>query len=201
MCSPLDAMEHYVASISECRQLPDPMWLAGSLDGYISTIVILMNLKIVPLEDIIGKDFKSLNLVSTSGSPVPNDASKVLRLADNRISEALHLYSRHVAYSYLEVDLTLRLARLYRDLSPIGDVDTNDKVLELVMKAASIPGLNGMQQVECILEGGLICKQLGLWKKHALFLYISALMSAENNQLPMANDLVGTFVPLITPYK
>jgi hypothetical protein len=192
MCSPLDALEHYVASISECRQLPDPMWLAGALDGYICTIVILMQLNIVPLEDVIGKDFKSLALAPVPGSPAPSDSSKVLRLADDRVSEALQLYSRHVAYSYLEVDLTLRLARLYRDLSP-GDVDVNDKVLELVMRAAAIPGLNGMQQVECVLEGGLICKQLGLGRKNALFLYISALMSAENNQLPMANDLVGVF--------
>lgn len=183
-------MEHYVASITESRQLYDPMWLAGALDGYISSIVVLMKLDIVPLEDVIGKDFKSLNLNVAPGS-TPPDALKVLRLADDRISEAILLYSRHLAYAQLEVDLTLRLARLYRELNIDNDVEIRDKVLELVMKAASVPGLNGIQQVECTLEGAIICNQLELKRKYSLFLYIAALMSAENNQLAMANNLVS----------
>lgn len=61
------------------------------------------------------------------------------------------------------------------------------------MQAIAIPGLSPMQQIECILEGSLICKRLGLHRKHALFVYLAALISTENNHTSLAYNLVMFF--------
>lgn len=42
----------------------------------------------------------------------------MLRIADEKITEALNLYSKHEFLSNLEVELTLRLAKFYEELSP-----------------------------------------------------------------------------------
>jgi len=62
MCSPIDAMEHYVIAIQECRYLHDYLWLANALDGYSSAILLLYHMQYVPLEDYLGKDFKTIRL-------------------------------------------------------------------------------------------------------------------------------------------
>ena len=62
------------------------------------------------------------------------------------------------------------------------------------MRAASVPGLNTQQQIECVLEGGLICRRMGLKRKYALLLYVAALMSAENENAQLAYALVRTFL-------
>ena len=62
--------------------------------------------------------------------------------------------------------------------------------MEYVLRAAAVPGLNAMQQIECILEGANICKRLNLHRKYALLLYVASLMSAESNHTSMAHALV-----------
>jgi hypothetical protein len=62
--------------------------------------------------------------------------------------------------------------------------------MEYVLRAAAVPGLNPMQQVEGILEGANICKRLQLHRKYALLLYMASLMSAESNHTSMAHALV-----------
>jgi hypothetical protein len=62
------------------------------------------------------------------------------------------------------------------------------------MKAVSVPGFNAQQQIECALEGGLICHRLGLWRKYAFFLFIAALMSADNDNYGVAQALVSEFI-------
>lgn len=64
-------------------------------------------------------------------------------------------------------------------------------MLDYVLRAVTVPGLNTQQQIEVTLEGGLRCHRLGLSRKYALFLYIAALMSADNENFGVANALVG----------
>ncbi len=68
--------------------------------------------------------------------------------------------------------------------------------MEYVIRAASVPGLNSQQQIECILEGALVCYRLNLRRKYSLFLYIAALMTAENGNNEMADALVSIIVTL-----
>ena len=63
--------------------------------------------------------------------------------------------------------------------------------MEYVQRAVTVPGLNAQQQVEVTLEGGLRCHRLGLWRKYALFLFIAALMSADNENYGVAHALVS----------
>jgi len=41
------------------------------------------------------------------------------------------------------------------------------------------------------LEGGLRCHRMGMWRKYALFLYIAALLSADNENYGVAHALVS----------
>jgi hypothetical protein len=68
------------------------------------------------------------------------------------------------------------------------------KVMNYVLKAASVVGLNAQQQIECILEGAMICYRLGMRRKYALFLYVAARMSAENENFAVAHALVFFFI-------
>jgi hypothetical protein len=61
VCSPIDAVEHYMAAVADCRTLADPLWLAGALDGYASAILLLKE-KNYNLEEIIGKDLRSITV-------------------------------------------------------------------------------------------------------------------------------------------
>lgn len=69
-------------------------------------------------------------------------------------------------------------------------------MLEYVLRAVAVPGLNAQQQIEVTLECGLRCHRLGMWRKYALFLYIAALLSADNENFAVANALVraDTFI-------
>ena len=58
------------------------------------------------------------------------------------------------------------------------------------MRAVAVPGLNSQQSIECILEGALIFHRIGLKKKYGFFLYIAALLSAENDNYSVAHALV-----------
>lgn len=62
------------------------------------------------------------------------------------------------------------------------------------MRAVTVPGLNSQQQLEVVLEGGIRCHRLGLWRKYALFMYIAAIMSAENENFGVAHALVRVMV-------
>lgn len=72
--------------------------------------------------------------------------------------------------------------------------------MDYVMRAVTVPGLNAQQQIEVTLEGGLRCHRLGLWRKYALFLYIAALMCADNENFGVANALVSPFPLLFNAY-
>lgn len=186
--SPVDAVEHYVSAITECRSLGDHLWLAGALDGYASAILMLKTMNI-NLEDIIGKDLKTVNLpVRDETEDTLPDIEKVYLLAEERANEAISVYSSSVVLRILEVECCLRLALMFEMAEPF--YDREQRVVEYVMRAAAVPGLNTQQQIECTLEGALICYRMGLVRKYALFLYIAALMTAESGNYEMADALL-----------
>jgi hypothetical protein len=53
-------------------------------------------------------------------------------------------------------------------------------VLEFLLRAVSVPGLNRQQQMECTLEAAFVCSRLGLQRKHAFFLFLAALFAADS---------------------
>ncbi len=58
------------------------------------------------------------------------------------------------------------------------------------MRASSLPGLSVQQQIDCTLEGALLCHRLGLKRKYAFLLYVVALLSAESENTAVAHYLV-----------
>jgi hypothetical protein len=194
ICSPLDAVDYFVSSVADCRSISDHIWLAGALEGYIHTIYLIHKLDLAPIDEIMGKDLKSIS--SQPNTAIPSDAVKILKLAEDRINEAIQIYSKFGACSLLEADLTLKFARLVEILAPRSDSDFLAKALEFVMRAVAVPGLNASQHLVCIVEGGLICKRLGLTRKYALLTYIAALTSSEGQTSDTARDLVSSLLLL-----
>ena len=190
VCSPIDALEHYIVSIAECRTLGDSLWLAGALEGYIITILILLSLGI-SMEDFIGKDIRVL-LSKTSSDPIPQSSNvctmaNIFALAEDRAKEAISIYSKSIHFSGLEVECSLRLARMFEADTTIG---RDQKVLDYVFHAAAVPGLNIHHQIECTIEGALICSRLGMRRKYGFLLYLAALMCVESDNIPSAHALI-----------
>lgn len=110
------------------------------------------------------------------------------KLAEEKALEALNLYSKCIVLCGLEVECCLKLARLH---AYARTVDKERRVLDCVMRAVSVQGLNAQQQIECVLEGAFICKKLGnMSRKYALLLYLAALMSAEDDNPLLALELI-----------
>jgi hypothetical protein len=212
VCSLLDAIDHYITAIVDSRSINDPLWLASALDGYATVIMMLKERKSINLEEIIGKDLKSLTFPSSSSSMLSSSSSaavtssvdagddmndidgkltemdRVYALIEERANEAIAIYSTSVVLRILEVEATLRLARVFENASYFYGKEL--KIIEYIMKAISIQGLNDQQQLETALEGAIICYRLGLKRKYCLFLYIAALMTAEIGNYEKADVLL-----------
>ena len=203
-CSPLDAIYLYESSITECRALDDHMWLAGALEGYASALLLLIRLG-TSLQNALTGTFKDFALMDASlserGEKDPSARAKIIALlvAEDRAAEAMSIYSTRVVFCALEVECSLRTAKMHEMAKMIALVDVQNKwlnseklVMFYVLRAVSVPGLNAQQQIECMIEGAFICKRMGLKRKYALLLYLSSLMSAENNNMKMAHALLQT---------
>ena len=55
LCALGDAMEQYLGSISDLRNVVDNIWLAGALEG-LSTAILLVLKMGLPIEDFLGKE-------------------------------------------------------------------------------------------------------------------------------------------------
>ena len=204
VCSPIDAIERYTAAISECKALNDELWLAGAYDGYACAILLLLQVGEYNIEEILGKELKTSVDDSVDGStqspiaPSANDDNAIhlsstierscMRLAEDKASDALAIYSRNIIYSTLEVECCLRLARMHEKISFTANKER--KVLEYIFSAIAVPGLNKQQQTEITIEGALIFHRLGMKRKFALLLYIAALLCAENDNFSVAQSLM-----------
>jgi hypothetical protein len=217
VCSPVDAIEHFAASINEARvtgksvSAGDLLWLAGALEGFIAATLIMFKLNL-PVEEILSREIRVLMLSQSSSTGFEEEpvsvAAKVMMLTEERATEALSLYSRNIIFCAFEVECSLRCARaqeynttLDKERKVLALLDSicmsirNSicvfvQVLEYVMRAASVPGLNSQQQIECVIEGGMICRRMGLNRKYALLLFVATVMSADCENVPLAYALV-----------
>lgn len=136
----------------------------------------------------MGKDLKS---ITSQASPTsPTDMIKILKLAEDRIGEAIQIYSKFSVCSVLEADLTLKLARLIEILASKDDSEYLTKAVEYVMRAVAVSGLSTLQKIQCLTEGSMILKRLGMTRKYAMLTYIAALMSSEGLDLEGTRNLV-----------
>lgn len=138
VCSPIDAIENYIPAIADCRALGDSLWLAGALDGYATAVLLLLqqiaNGSSLNIDDIIGKDLKTITLSTASqldglsSLDTMSLEEKAYRLAEERTNEAIAIYARNIVFCTMEVECTLRLARLYEkcDLLPNKELMVNN---------------------------------------------------------------------------
>lgn len=195
-------MEHYSASISECRALNETLWLGGALEGYASAVLLLLQLQPVlqlSLEEVLGRELRSaltasdgLLVISTSegGQPTADALEKIYRcLVEDRINEAATIYSTNGIYCMMEAECLLRAAKMHES-GPSAALTRDGRVLAYLVRAMSVPGLNGPQQLECVLEAAVVCSRLGLRRKHILFLFIAALRTVEAENLSIAMALL-----------
>ena len=168
------------------------------------------------LEEIIGKDLKTISLPGEkdkSGGSANNSSKrreggeedesgeyasvqieidKVFLLAEDRANEAISVYSTSVVLRHLEVECSLRQAIMFERCLLLRQCP-NDyllRIIEYVMRAVSVPGLNPLQQIECILECAMIFYRLRLTRKYSLFLYIASLMTADSGNYETADHLL-----------
>mmetsp|Transcript_1167 Transcript_1167/g.1895 ORF Transcript_1167/g.1895 Transcript_1167/m.1895 type:complete len:1683 (+) Transcript_1167:109-5157(+) len=186
VCSPQDAWEHYSAAISDCRSQNDSMWLASSLEGSVLVMLTMLRLGSGASEELLGMVREIRSLVSSGG--VGSVTGGVVRVAEERCVEAMSLYSRNIALCGLEVECSLRLARMHEQLSP--SPERQQKVMEFVLRAAAVPGLNLPQQIECTIEGAFTCLRMNMKRKYAFLLYVAALLSADSENVSVAHSLV-----------
>ena len=196
VCSPLDAIANYSSSIAECRAIGDQLWLAGALEGFAAAVLLLAQMK-MPCEPALSLQLKAMQLpASMDKEGLPSVAVRCLMLAEERAAEAMSIYAQRMILCALEVECALRIARLHELASTVPAFSGaswpghEKRALAYILRAASVPGLNSQQQIECTIEGGLICKNLGMHRKYALHLYIAALLSAENENMVMAHALL-----------
>ena len=126
-CTPRDAYEHYVNSIAECKALGEQLWLAGALDGFASSIILLLHMH-ANVEEICSKEFKSMltsnssvvgmgvNTIadnSNNNNTTESIIEKAYRLVEDRMNDAISIYSSSIVYCALEVECILRVASMF----------------------------------------------------------------------------------------
>jgi len=121
VCTPRDAYEHYSNSISECKLLGENLWLAGAYDGFASSVVLLLHMQ-ANIDDICSKEFKNMTTntttsttytTNTTTSDSENTIEKAYRLVEERMNDAIQIYSTSIVYCALEVECILRVARMF----------------------------------------------------------------------------------------
>lgn len=130
-CTPRDALDHYTAAIVDCKALGETLWLASALEGYASAVLLLLQMN-ANIEEILGKELKNMPPPGASASAITGAytytytssadgstggsesvAEKVMRLAEERIGEAVAIYGASIVYCALEVECLLRTARMH----------------------------------------------------------------------------------------
>ena len=125
-CTPRDAYEHYVNSIVECKALGEQLWLAGALDGFASSIILLLHMH-ANVEEICSKEFKNMltssnssvggmgvnSIADSSNNTTESVIEKAYRLVEDRMNDAISIYSSSIVYCALEVECILRVASMF----------------------------------------------------------------------------------------
>jgi hypothetical protein len=120
VCSPIDAIENFSSAISEGRNYNDNMWLAGACEGLAIAILMAMQTKAF-IEESLSKEIKTI--VATG---LTQEAA-IIKIAEDKCTEALQYYSKNIAFAGLEVECLFRLARMYEESLTV--LDKEQKVL------------------------------------------------------------------------
>jgi hypothetical protein len=104
LCAIGDAMELYLAAISDLRPLGDSMWLAGALEGLAAAIFIVLKLGL-KIEDYLGNEI----IVAAQVSSITAEIA-AFRIAEERYCEAILLLSRTENCFLLAAESSVRLA-------------------------------------------------------------------------------------------
>lgn len=91
-----------------------------------------------------------------------------MRLAEDKAKEAILNYSKKIIFAKLEVSCLMKLSLIHEQFSIH---DKQAKVLEYLLKAAAVPGLKLVEQIDCTIQISDCCKRLGLLKKQ-VFIYL-----------------------------
>lgn len=167
VCSPRDALEHYNIACADCKANNDAVWYASALEGAAAAIMLLWELD-QPLEDFIRE--------LRDAEDEAGRAERIYRSVEEKVLDALAIYSKQQNFAMLEVELCFKFART---LATSTKHVQHSRTLDYLLRALSVPGLGMQQQIECTLEAGLLCKRMGLWRKQALFMYLASLLSAD----------------------
>lgn len=159
------------------------MWLAGAYEGFVASMLWCMDLKMA-LEDVLGRELRTL---MQSGL---NVSGAVVKLAEERCLEALGVYARNIAFAALEVECSLKLARMYEEADAASVTDREQKVMEFLLRAVSVPGLNRQRQMECTLEAAFVCSRMNLKRKYAFFLFLAAQFAADSENATVTHLLM-----------
>ncbi len=126
ICSPLDALEHYGAAISEFKSITakestvgEVLWQAGALEGYSCALMLALKLG-HDINEYLLKDAKTTNEV-----PELSATARLFLMADEKVNEALSYYSRNIVFCLFEVECCLRLARMHETFA---SMDSPQKV-------------------------------------------------------------------------
>lgn len=149
------------------------MWLAGAYEGFATSLLWCIDMRLA-VEEAVGRDLRGLLQSGMSLS------CAAIKLAEDRGVEALGLYARNITFAGLEVECSLKLARMYEEAATAGVPDREQKVMEFLLRAVSVPGLNRQQQMECTLEAAFICSRMRLHRKYAFFLFLAALFANDS---------------------
>ena len=104
-----------MTSINESRSIGDSLWLASALDGYASAILLLKKLN-VDLEDTIGRDLRTVNVINMFADDENNyvvECDRLYLLAEERAMEALSIYALSPYLRLLEVSCTMKIAMMF----------------------------------------------------------------------------------------
>jgi hypothetical protein len=112
------------------------LWLAAALEGLASSILQLISttrsnsnqlqINERTIEEVLGKEIRTRDIplqLESSAEPLSIEARCVL-LAEEKACEALVIYSKSVVYCALQVECTLRVARMFETSQP----DRDDRV-------------------------------------------------------------------------
>lgn len=173
VCSPIDAIDNFTAAVSELRSQNDSMWLGSAYEGLAVSILQAMRIKL-NLEELFSRDLKPL----MAGGTTTLECA-VYKLVEDRCNEAMQLYSRHSILAFLEAECSMRLAKVFEEAGASCVPESEQKVIEYLLRSVTAASINKQQQVDCLLEAALVCHRLKMRRKYAFFLFLASLHASD----------------------
>lgn len=104
------------------------MWYARSIEGLISSLLVAVQLGYA-LEDFLPKEMKGLFVIPEGESK--SDFQRIIKYSEEKINEALTIYAKDIAFSGMESECCIRMARLFEQYGE--PFEKNLRVSEIVI--------------------------------------------------------------------